>query len=157
VDDQSDLNGVVHIGALVSSLGNVIQVEPAALGNNVDLPFGFPCAITDARIDGGMSGGPVFSEAGRLLGVWSSSPNATEASDSDSPTFALIWPLLAATMHPEAGLPSTVEQSVFAAAKAGKVDVLDLDWCVPVTDDASRVIEVMLRLAVARARRGNQQ
>lgn len=52
----------------------------------------FPCFRFDARIDGGMSGGPILNSAGHICGVICSSLPATSPDDSHSSYGVPIWP-----------------------------------------------------------------
>ena len=59
---EIDINQAVHFSA-----GDVLDIYPVAR-DSATLPF--PCFLTTARFDGGMSGGPVFSgESGKACGV----------------------------------------------------------------------------------------
>jgi hypothetical protein len=55
----------------------------------------FPCFRTNARFDGGMSGGPVFNDSGKLCGlICSSYPPFT--SDEEHASYAVsLWPAMA--------------------------------------------------------------
>ena len=55
----------------------------------------FPCFRTNARFDGGMSGGPVFNASGRVCGlVCSTYPPFSE--DEEHASYAtLVWPAFA--------------------------------------------------------------
>lgn len=73
------------------SKGQILDVHER-YRDRVVLPF--PCACTDARFDGGMSGGPVFDIEGRVLGVVASG-YTTEGENADQTSyFSLIWPAL---------------------------------------------------------------
>ena len=59
-------------------------------GRDKNLPF--PCFRSNLRIEGGMSGGPVFHEDGHLCGLAVSSFNCTPNEEPIS-YVALLWPL----------------------------------------------------------------
>jgi hypothetical protein len=72
--------------------GNVVEVFHQ-LRDPVTMPF--PCFRTNARFDGGMSGGPVFNEAGLLCGMICSSYPPFEP-DEDHASYAVsLWPAMA--------------------------------------------------------------
>jgi hypothetical protein len=137
---MSTITTEVNLGALVCSTGTITEVFPEAQASRINLPYGFPCAVSDAHVEGGMSGGPVFSANGTLLGVWSSSSPGVPPNDSESATFALIWPILGASMS---GSPDrsrwTVERSVYRAAEIGAVKVRNLSSFAPVVDREGRI------------------
>lgn len=54
----------------------------------------FPCFQTDARFDGGMSGGPVFTADRRLCGIVCSSLPSADESEEHASFVSLLWPLL---------------------------------------------------------------
>ncbi len=59
----------------------------------------FPCFETDMRIDGGMSGGPVFDSAGRLCGIATSSFPPASEDERHASYCATLWPLLGALVN----------------------------------------------------------
>lgn len=56
--------------------------------------FTFPCFRVAARFDGGMSGGPVFDEAGMLRGIISGTLSAGDEIDPPISYVCMLWPLL---------------------------------------------------------------
>jgi hypothetical protein len=72
--------------------GRVMEVHHV-LRDEVRMPF--PCFRTNARFDGGMSGGPVFNKTGQLCGlICSSYPPFTPDEDHASYVVSL-WPAMA--------------------------------------------------------------
>ena len=107
----------------------------------------FPCVETTARVDGGMSGGPVFSERGSLLGVWSSSLPASGPDDQHTSYFSLLWPLLAAPVVARLNPADwTIENSLFAAAEAGRLAVENLDRFSATPDERGRIVRIEMRV-----------
>lgn len=54
----------------------------------------YPCFETSAAIKGGMSGGPVFSSAGQVIGVVGSSFELEESDESEVSYVSAIWPVV---------------------------------------------------------------
>jgi hypothetical protein len=54
----------------------------------------FPCLHTNARFDGGMSGGPVFNAAGSICGLITSNMPPATPDEEHSSYVSLIWPAL---------------------------------------------------------------
>jgi Trypsin-like peptidase domain len=54
----------------------------------------FPCFRTNARFDGAMSGGPVFNERGRLVGLVSSNLPPFEEGEEHVSYVSLLWPVM---------------------------------------------------------------
>lgn len=55
----------------------------------------FPCYRTNARLDGGMSGGPVFDSGGKLCGLVCSSIPPMQEGDEHVSYCATLWPIIA--------------------------------------------------------------
>ncbi len=55
----------------------------------------FPCYQTNARFDGGMSGGPVISDRGKVCGVICSNLPPNDGDDEHISYVASLWPLMA--------------------------------------------------------------
>lgn len=72
------------------SVGEIIEVYPEKR-DPVLLPF--PSIRINARLDGGMSGGPVFNDLGELLGIVCSSYEQDQPDEHIS-YVSLLWPLM---------------------------------------------------------------
>ena len=98
----------------------------------------YPSFTTGARFDGGMSGGPVIADTGRVIGVVSTSLPATDQDPAHISTCSLIPPLLgfhAFTAQPDNETPK--KETLLDMAKRGLLQVDgDLDQ-VEVTDDGT--------------------
>lgn len=112
----------------------------------------FPCFRTDAQFDGGMSGGPVFNQDGRVCGIVCSSIPATSPKDAHSSYAASVWPLFGVIVdHPpgpgprqRATLLQLVERGVLAAHGAEHVRVHSLQQgihLVDLLDENGRVLD----------------
>ncbi|HTF16634.1 MAG TPA: trypsin-like peptidase domain-containing protein [Chryseolinea sp.] len=73
------------------SVGEIKDVHPEKRDN---FSITFPSALTNARMDGGMSGGPVFNDEGMLIGLVC---RGYDLVDDEEPIsyIALLWPLMA--------------------------------------------------------------
>lgn len=75
-----------------TTTGKVIEIHHE-LRDSSRLPF--PCFRTNARFDGGMSGGPVFSNVtGHLCGVICSSLPATKDDEDHISYASTLWPIV---------------------------------------------------------------
>ncbi|MHB1095633.1 MAG: S1 family peptidase [Gemmatimonadaceae bacterium] len=54
----------------------------------------FPCFLTNARFDGGMSGGPVVTDEGRVCGIVCSNLPPSNPSEEHASYVSLFWPTL---------------------------------------------------------------
>lgn len=79
-------------GKLTLTSGEVREVHRLRR-DSVRAPF--PCLHVNARFDASMSGGPVFSDNGKLCGVISSTYPPFEEGEEHASYVATLWPLLA--------------------------------------------------------------
>ncbi len=90
---SKNADGALHLdldSVPQASSGRVVEVHPIARDRS---QYPFPCFRINARIDGGMSGGPVFNEDGELIGVNCGSLASDEETEHVS-YVATLWPLL---------------------------------------------------------------
>lgn len=71
-----------------TSTGLVVDVHHLRRDN---FSINFPCIYTDARFDGGMSGGPVFNDEGFLCAIISSNLPPSREGESHVSYAALLW------------------------------------------------------------------
>ncbi|MCO5285329.1 MAG: serine protease [Chitinophagaceae bacterium] len=74
-----------------TSVGEIIEVFPEKRDS---YRLNFPSARINARLDGGMSGGPVFNDTGNLIGIVCSGFNQADSAEHIS-YISLLWPLMA--------------------------------------------------------------
>ena len=87
-----------------SSTGEVLEIHHQARDAS-RLPV--PCFRTNARFDGGMSGGPVFNnQTGHVCGVVCSSIPATTTEDEHISYASTIWPVLGTPVDASESGPS---------------------------------------------------
>lgn len=63
----------------------------------------WPCFETDARLEGGMSGGPVFNSLGELCGLICSSMPPSSSGEPHSSWITSLWPMLGIVVHADFG------------------------------------------------------
>lgn len=80
---------------MATSTGQVIEV----LAERRDFMLDWPCFRVDARFDGGMSGGPVFNEAGLVCGIISSNMPPSSSDEEHVSYATTLWPMLAITTN----------------------------------------------------------
>lgn len=108
-----------------SARGRVDQLHPAGRDRSMVV---YPSFTTGARLDGGMSGGPVISATGEVIGVVSSSLPASEDDPQHTSTCCLIPPLLGfrALMVQSDG-DTLRQETLFDIAQRGLLRVAGLD------------------------------
>jgi hypothetical protein len=100
------VNGEAKIGLQPhTATGDVIELHYQRRDRAV-LPF--PCLHTNARFDGGMSGGPVFNSSGQICGLISSNMPPATPDEEHSSYVSLIWPALGLGLTVEAAPPRRV-------------------------------------------------
>ena len=85
-----------------------------------DARLNFPCFQTDARFDGGMSGGPVFNDAGALCGIISSNLPPSADGEPHVSYVATLWPI-AGTIIDFGRVDSTRAEPVLALMVDGVI------------------------------------
>lgn len=121
VDRQ--LNALAWKTGLFVATG-VVRATHLRRRDSVSMPF--PCFQTNARFDGGMSGGPVFTTDGMLVGVVTADmPPASEGEEHASHV-ACIWPAMGIHIcprrYPEAG---GADYPLLELARNGIIRVID--------------------------------
>jgi hypothetical protein len=122
-------SGSLHFevgGEGATTVGEVREYHP--LGTDKALrPF--PCFRVNARFDGGMSGGPVFSDNGKLCGIICTSLPPYDDEDVHCSYVSAIWPLmgLVVGINPKTGIIEENTYPVFELAKHGFISVNNLE------------------------------
>jgi trypsin-like peptidase len=101
VSDMTKINGRTELSwhdQPATTHGKVTDYYPIQRDSS---RINFPCFQTDARFDGGMSGGPIFNTSREIIGLICSSLPATEEFPEHVSYVALIWP----TMITQISLP----------------------------------------------------
>lgn len=91
--------------ALHRSSGTVRDIFPLQRDRSM---VNFPAFQFDARVDGSMSGGPIFNELGHVVGINSTSLPGTPDHPEHVSNGALLWPIL--------GLPFLKMDETFSAS-----------------------------------------
>jgi hypothetical protein len=114
----------VHMDARTTQ-GTVVQVHHQRR-DGCKLPF--PCYQTDRRIEGGMSGGPVFSEEGRLCGIMCASFDLGDPPDPPISYVATLWPMLAISIDAPSVVHGTgTSYPMYDLARLGRIDCVGLE------------------------------
>lgn len=107
-----------------TSLGIVTEIYP---DRRDSVMLNFPSFQTDARFEPGMSGGPVFSDQGELVGIVCTGL-ASDGSDEPVSTATSIWPLMGLCLRTRLeGDSAEKEYSVRDLAARGIVHTNNLD------------------------------
>lgn len=115
-------DGARHIeihGPGAATVGEVIEVH-AERRDSARLSF--PCFQVNARFDGGMSGGPVFNEKGRLCGIICSSLPPTSEAEEHVSYATTLWPLMG--IEVDASLPGQAGEQRFPAIELAKRGII---------------------------------
>lgn len=75
-----------------TSVGTVVEIHDERRDN---FSITWPCFRVNARFDGGMSGGPVFNEAGELCGLVCACMPPGEPGGDHVSYVTSLWPMLA--------------------------------------------------------------
>jgi Trypsin-like peptidase domain len=124
-----DENGVYHYkvdGEGATTVGEIREYHP--MGTDKALrPFA--CFRVNARFDGGMSGGPVFSDSGHICGVICSNLPPHDETEEHCSYVTALWPLMAlgVELNPITGHLENKTCSMFELAKNGVLSVNGLE------------------------------
>ncbi len=103
-----------------TAAGTVIEVHHLERDKAM-LPF--PCFRTNARFDGGMSGGPIFTENGMLCGIVCSNL-PPDAPDGEHVSYgSALWPMLATPISQDSG----ESPPLYEFFQKGQLAAVDLD------------------------------
>lgn len=125
-----------------SSCGVVRQVHHRRRDSS---RLAFPCFMSNARFDGGMSGGPVFNMSGHLCGVICSSlPPGVEEPDAEHASYAsILWPSLAIPIDDlYTDSPFTAPYTLFDFASTGRLRTTGLASILAIRDDRGELKEL---------------
>ncbi len=121
-----DLNDIPQ-----ATTGQVTDVFPLRRDSAL---YSFPCFQVNARFDHGMSGGPVFDEEGKLVGIICGSLESTEREESVS-YVATIWPALRILIngkkagHPKPTQPyPAIDLAIDGTLSVSDLSELDPAW-----------------------------
>jgi len=115
-------DGTRHIvinGYGAATVGEVSEVFHEKR-DSIRLPF--PCFQVNARFDGGMSGGPIFNDQGKLCGVICSNLPPTDNNDEHVSYATTLWPLMAT--HIDIALDGSVVDNSYPLIKLARQGAL---------------------------------
>jgi hypothetical protein len=107
----------------------------------------YPCFCTDARFDGGMSGGPVFNEGGEVCGLVCSGIAPFDAEEGHTSYVTTLWPSLGTLIDlNRLGHPAGERYPVLELARGGQMVVCNweriaVEW----DEDGSCRVSLMAR------------
>lgn len=108
-----------------STHGEVIEAFP---GGRDPVKMPFPCFRTNARFDGGMSGGPILNEAGHLCGLICSTYPPFQENEDHASYGVMLWPIMGMPIDlNRVGHPPDVRYPVFDLVKDKMLIVADAD------------------------------
>jgi hypothetical protein len=99
----------------------IVEWIDHSMRDKVMLPF--PCYRTNARFDGGMSGGPVFDERGCLCGIICSSYPHINGDDAHISYVSTLWPIVGARIPIG---PNGSFHTIYELFTAGVMRAIDL-------------------------------
>lgn len=122
-------SGSLHFevkGEGAAAVGEVREYHPMGT-DRILRPF--PCFRVNARFDGGMSGGPVFSDHGKLCGVICTGLPPYDEGDEHCSFVSALWPLMGMVVrvNPKTGCLEDQTFPVIELAKHGFINVHGLE------------------------------
>ena len=125
-----------------TSIGEVKQVHNQKRDN---LKLSFPCFQTNARFDGGMSGGPVFNDKGKLCGIICSNFPPIDDGEEHASYVTSLWPLMAIQIDIDRyGYPEGVRYPMLELAKDGFIHAEGWEKIALFTDEDGTIVKVRL-------------
>lgn len=88
-------DGTKHIEVSAFGAATVGEVREVHTEKRDSVRLPFPCYQVNARFDGGMSGGPVINDSGKVCGVICSNLPPDDEKDEHLSYVATLWPLMA--------------------------------------------------------------
>lgn len=107
----------------------------------------FPCFRVNARFDGGMSGGPIFSANGKLCGVICTGLPPYDERDEHCSFASALWPLMGTVVgiNPNTGCLEDQSFPVIELAKSGFIKVHGLERVSVAQSNVEGMYEVTYR------------
>jgi len=126
-----------------TTIGEVIRIHEEKRDS---LMLNFPCFETNARFDGGMSGGPVFDDEGKLCGLICSSLPPMNEEESYCSHVATLWPWTGTPIDlNRTGMEANVKYPVLDLITGGFMKAEGFERVNLVREDNGEVIKVQLR------------
>jgi hypothetical protein len=126
-----------------TTMGEVLEIHEA---RRDAARLHFPCFRTNARFDGGMSGGPVFNQEGQLCGIICSSLPPGGGSPEHTSYVTTLWPSMGTVIDVEReDLPAGTRYPILDAAERGFIKALHWERVILVDRQGDLVRQVGLR------------
>ncbi len=109
----------------------------------------FPCINANFRMDGGMSGGPIFNHDGELVAINSMNfpPDPEDSSQEHISSGALIWPTMRTLIDVERKLMSSIDNyPILDLAQTGQIRVGNLDKLKLIHNQTGKIVRTQLNL-----------
>lgn len=133
---DGDRRSVLLENSPATSLGRVVAVH---MPKRDSARLTFPCFQTDARFDGGMSGGPVFLD-GHLCGLVCSNLPPSEVGQSHVSYVSLLWPAMSTMIDLPIPLPALGSRySVLDLARHGLLEAVGWEQVIMERDQTGRL------------------
>ena len=132
--ENEDMIEVEWRDSPTTTTGEVVEMHERRRDNSM---LTFPCFRTNARFEGGMSGGPVFNDTGELCGIICTGSTLAEGDNDHISYVANLWPSMGTEIDMDReGLPKGVYYPVLELAKHGHIDAKHWERIVIVKDSA---------------------
>ena len=118
-------DGTRHIEVNAFGAATVGEVREVHHEKRDSVRLTFPCYQVNARFDGSMSGGPVFSDRGRVCGVICSNLPPVEEDDEHISYAATLWPLMGTMIN--VGVKGNVVDSPYPLIDLARKGIISAD------------------------------
>lgn len=140
---KKENGGVQVFASPKTAVGEVLEVH-YTYRDKAMLPF--PCFRTNARFDGGMSGGPVVNDQGKVIGIVCSNIPPENPGDEHCSYVSLLWSSMATLIDmPRQGHEPDAYYPVHELAVAGFISASGLEN-VTLHDNPQSTIQVRLHV-----------
>ncbi|RJX28582.1 MAG: serine protease [Desulfarculus sp.] len=148
IEEDSETVTVEWHDVPTTTVGQVIEIHET---RRDERRLKFPCFRTNARFDGGMSGGPVFNDDGELCGLICSSMSFPDDGGHHTSYATTLWPAMGTMIDMDrVGFEQGQEYPVLELAKLGHITAAGWESIILVRGEASEIKTVGLRKNMSR-------